>query len=159
MEVSGQLHASTALPRGKSPRCSLDRRLGGPADPVWTLWKRKKSYTSGNRTRAIQPSLYRLSYPDSSTLKIEEIILCDISVRINQIIWHCIPEDSKFSRHFVRSISISGDLNDVPNGRDKTSDFISYCACFISEKHPSGKPTESENLQVCLWLCSVSWLR
>jgi hypothetical protein len=29
MEVSGQLHASAALPPGKSPRYPLDRRLGG----------------------------------------------------------------------------------------------------------------------------------
>jgi hypothetical protein len=30
MEVSGQLHAPTALLRVKSPRYPLDRRLGGP---------------------------------------------------------------------------------------------------------------------------------
>jgi hypothetical protein len=30
MEVSGQLHAPAALPPGKAPRYSLDRRLGGP---------------------------------------------------------------------------------------------------------------------------------
>jgi hypothetical protein len=30
MEVSGQLQAPAALPRGKSPRYRLDRRLGGP---------------------------------------------------------------------------------------------------------------------------------
>jgi hypothetical protein len=30
LEVSGQLHAPAALPRGKSPRYPLDRRLGGP---------------------------------------------------------------------------------------------------------------------------------
>jgi hypothetical protein len=30
MEVSGQLHASAALPPGKDPRYPLDRRLGGP---------------------------------------------------------------------------------------------------------------------------------
>jgi hypothetical protein len=30
MEASGQLHASAALLLGKSPRCTLDRRLGGP---------------------------------------------------------------------------------------------------------------------------------
>jgi hypothetical protein len=30
MEVSGQLHASVALPQGKSPWYPLDRRLGGP---------------------------------------------------------------------------------------------------------------------------------
>jgi hypothetical protein len=30
MEVSGQLHAPTALTSGKEPLVPLDRRLGGP---------------------------------------------------------------------------------------------------------------------------------
>jgi hypothetical protein len=30
MEVSGQLHASAALPQGKSPWYPLNRRVGGP---------------------------------------------------------------------------------------------------------------------------------
>jgi hypothetical protein len=30
MEVSGQLHALAALPRGSRPRYPMDRRLGGP---------------------------------------------------------------------------------------------------------------------------------
>jgi hypothetical protein len=30
MDVSGQPHASAALPQGKSPWCPLDRRLGEP---------------------------------------------------------------------------------------------------------------------------------
>jgi hypothetical protein len=30
MEVSGQVHATAALPQGKSPCYPLDRRLGGP---------------------------------------------------------------------------------------------------------------------------------
>jgi len=30
MELTGQLHGPAALPRGKSPRYPLDRRLGGP---------------------------------------------------------------------------------------------------------------------------------
>jgi len=30
MEVSGQIHAPAALPRGKTPRYPFDRRLGGP---------------------------------------------------------------------------------------------------------------------------------
>jgi hypothetical protein len=30
MEVSGQLHVPAALPPGKEPLVSLDRRLGGP---------------------------------------------------------------------------------------------------------------------------------
>jgi len=30
MEVSGQLHTPAALPQGKSPRHTFDKRLGGP---------------------------------------------------------------------------------------------------------------------------------
>jgi hypothetical protein len=30
MEVSYEIHASVALPRGKNPRYPLDKRLGGP---------------------------------------------------------------------------------------------------------------------------------
>jgi hypothetical protein len=30
MEMSGQLHVPAALPQGKSPWYTLDRRLGGP---------------------------------------------------------------------------------------------------------------------------------
>jgi len=30
MEVSGQFHAPAALPQGKNPLYSLDRRLSGP---------------------------------------------------------------------------------------------------------------------------------
>jgi hypothetical protein len=36
------------------PGYPLDKRLGGPTDPVWTLWRREKSWPAGNRTRAVQ---------------------------------------------------------------------------------------------------------
>jgi len=36
--------------RGKSLRYPLDRRLGGPPEPVWTQWRREKIPPSvGNR--------------------------------------------------------------------------------------------------------------
>jgi hypothetical protein len=34
--VSDQLHASSALSPGKEP---LDKRLDGPSEPVWTIWR------------------------------------------------------------------------------------------------------------------------
>jgi hypothetical protein len=65
MEVSGQLHAPAALPRGKSLIIHWIRGGVGP-EPVWALRRREKSLTpAGNRTQAVQPlipPLYRLSY-------------------------------------------------------------------------------------------------
>jgi hypothetical protein len=48
MEVSGQIHASAALPPGKDPQYPLDRRLGGP---------QSRSGRCGveNRIPAVQP--------------------------------------------------------------------------------------------------------
>jgi hypothetical protein len=63
-------------PRGKSPRCPLDRRLGGPQsrsgqrgeekilDPTGTL-------TPTPRHAARSQSLYRLRYPGSLTVKVK----------------------------------------------------------------------------------------
>jgi hypothetical protein len=31
--------------QGKSSRYALDRRLGGPQEPVWTTWRSENSYT------------------------------------------------------------------------------------------------------------------
>jgi hypothetical protein len=54
MEVTGQLHASAALPTGKNPRYLLDKRLSGPPEPVWTLWSTEKSLAPArNRTLAV----------------------------------------------------------------------------------------------------------
>jgi hypothetical protein len=39
VKVSGQLHALAALsPRLKSHRYTFDMKLGGPQEPIWTLW-------------------------------------------------------------------------------------------------------------------------
>jgi hypothetical protein len=44
MEVSGELHAPDALPRGKSPRYPLDWTLVGPRVGVVAVEKRKMSF-------------------------------------------------------------------------------------------------------------------
>jgi hypothetical protein len=51
-----------------TPRQPFGCETGWAPDPVWTLWRRKKSYSCrdsipGRPVRS--PSLYRLTYPDS----------------------------------------------------------------------------------------------
>jgi hypothetical protein len=55
LEVCGQLHAPAALPPGKEPPVPIGQEAGCAPEPVWTLWRREKSCTAGNRTRAVQP--------------------------------------------------------------------------------------------------------
>jgi hypothetical protein len=57
MGVSGQRDVPAALyPRGKDPRYPLDRRLGGPSEPVWTQGLEEKSSAPvGDRTPIVQP--------------------------------------------------------------------------------------------------------
>jgi len=43
MGVSGQLHAPTALPQGKSPKYPLGRRLGGPQSHSGRVGEEKNS--------------------------------------------------------------------------------------------------------------------
>jgi hypothetical protein len=59
MEVSGQLHAPSALSPGKEP--TGIHWIGGWLDPesVWTLWRREKSCNAGNRTRVVQVEYLR----------------------------------------------------------------------------------------------------
>jgi hypothetical protein len=62
MEVSGQLHASTALPQGKDPWYPLDRRLGGPRAVLDAMVKRKipsSRRESNPRTPIVQPVTQR----------------------------------------------------------------------------------------------------
>jgi hypothetical protein len=58
MEVSGQLHASAALPREKSVRYQSDRRLGGPTAGVVAVEERKipnSRRKSNSRIPIVQP--------------------------------------------------------------------------------------------------------
>jgi hypothetical protein len=56
MEVSGQLHALTALPLGKEPRYPLNRRLGGPQSRFGRLGEDKILDPTGTRTPTPPPS-------------------------------------------------------------------------------------------------------
>jgi hypothetical protein len=42
MEASRQPQTLAALPQGKGPPYSLDRRLSGPPELVWTLFREEK---------------------------------------------------------------------------------------------------------------------
>jgi hypothetical protein len=70
VEVSGQLHASAALPPGKSPQYQLYRRLDGPQSR--SGWSEKWKFLTLPRLElrplgrpAHSQSLYRLRYPGS----------------------------------------------------------------------------------------------
>jgi hypothetical protein len=54
MEVSGQLHALTALPGERAPGTHW---IGGWVGPRVSLdtWRREEPYNAGNRTQAFQP--------------------------------------------------------------------------------------------------------
>jgi hypothetical protein len=56
MEVSGQLHAPTALPPGKEPPYPLDKRLGGPQSRSGRYGEER------NLTPAFQPVARRYTY-------------------------------------------------------------------------------------------------
>jgi hypothetical protein len=71
MDVSGQIHAPAALPPGKEPQYSLDRRLGGPQ-------------TRSGRGGEEDPILYRKSKPDPSSHDLVTIISI-----LNDLIAHC----------------------------------------------------------------------
>jgi hypothetical protein len=66
MEESGQLHNPAALPSRKEPPVSIGEEAGCAPESVWTLWRREKSFTTGNRTRTVQPVARR--YTDRATL-------------------------------------------------------------------------------------------
>jgi hypothetical protein len=64
MEMSGQLHAPAALSPWKEPSVLIGKEAGFTPELVWTLWRREKIFTAGNRTRAVHPVVQR--YTDSS---------------------------------------------------------------------------------------------
>jgi hypothetical protein len=77
MEVSGQLHASAALPLGQSPGTHWIGAWVGPRAVLNAVVKRKILHCreSSSGISACSPSLYRLSYPHSLNKKFwEELI-------------------------------------------------------------------------------------
>jgi hypothetical protein len=61
-EVSGKLHAPSALPPGKSPRYPLHKGLGGPRRWYGRCGEDKKCLASNrNRTRAVQLLAHRFN--------------------------------------------------------------------------------------------------
>jgi hypothetical protein len=54
MEMSGRLHASTALSRGKGPRYKLDMRGGGPQRRSGRCGEEEISAPAGTRTLIVQ---------------------------------------------------------------------------------------------------------
>jgi hypothetical protein len=66
MEVSRQLHASATLRSRKEPQVPIEYEAGWAPEPVWMLWRRKKSSScreSNHGFPACSPRLYRLNYP------------------------------------------------------------------------------------------------
>jgi hypothetical protein len=55
MEMSGQLHATAALPRRKRHQHLLDTRLGGPQSRSGGCGAEKNLASVENRTQAVQP--------------------------------------------------------------------------------------------------------
>jgi hypothetical protein len=55
MEVSCQLHALASSRPGKEPQVPILFKVGWAPEPVWTLWRREKSYPCGNRNPAVHP--------------------------------------------------------------------------------------------------------
>jgi hypothetical protein len=61
MEVSGQLHAPTALPLGKESPVPIQEEVGWIQEPVWMRWRRKKIPTHPPPPPGIEPpNLYPL---------------------------------------------------------------------------------------------------
>jgi hypothetical protein len=61
MEVSGEIQAPAALPLGKVPAVPIGQEAGWASEPVWTLWRIKKPFSSpaGNRTPVVLRHWYK----------------------------------------------------------------------------------------------------
>jgi hypothetical protein len=44
---------------GNEPPVPTGWEAGWATEPVWTLWRREKFYTAGNRTRPVKPVVHR----------------------------------------------------------------------------------------------------
>jgi hypothetical protein len=65
MEASGQLHAPSALPLGEEPPVPIVYEAGWAPEPVWTLWRREKTFPCRESNLGCpthSQSLYRRRY-------------------------------------------------------------------------------------------------
>jgi hypothetical protein len=76
MEVSGQLHAPAALPQGKSPWYSLDRRLGGPQNRSGRDGEERNSQTPPGIEPENPDRLYEIMSNDFNN-KVDKMTMLD----------------------------------------------------------------------------------
>jgi hypothetical protein len=72
--VSGHLDAPAALPKWKSHTVPIGQEAVWAPEPVWTLWRREKSYPAENISRALQLVVHR--YIDSGKGTYTLVSLC-----------------------------------------------------------------------------------
>jgi hypothetical protein len=104
MKLSGQPHAQANLPPGKEPRCLLYRRLSGPQRRSGRYRDEKNLDPDGNRTPAVQPSLYRLSYPDC--LEWYVTTLCSTPTSSSCLYFKCFFFDMIFVTFYNRDFNM-----------------------------------------------------
>jgi hypothetical protein len=111
MEVSGQIHASAALPPGVEAPVFIEREAGWASEPVWTSRRREKTFSCWESylgRPAGSPSLHRLSYPDSYNSKIvdkKEILLIASNTDIycsSDKSWYSLPSIIHFRKFLCR---------------------------------------------------------
>jgi hypothetical protein len=74
MEVSGQLHAPSALPSEKDLPLFIEQEAGWAPKPVWKLWRRDKILApAGTRTTVLRTSIPYLRYCTDYTLYLSGI--------------------------------------------------------------------------------------
>jgi hypothetical protein len=84
--VTGQLHATAALPPGKSPRYPLDRKLGGPQNRSGRRGEEKILEPTGTQNPpARSRSLYGLRYPVSQSTAVGVFIENFILIKFRQM--------------------------------------------------------------------------
>jgi hypothetical protein len=95
MEVSGQLHASTALPPGREPLVPIGKEAGWAPELVWAQWR----WDSNPRSSSLSPSAIPLSYSGLRT-KIKFVSQILVQTRRTkfhgfQVVWWMKHEDGR----------------------------------------------------------------
>jgi hypothetical protein len=115
MEVSGQLHAPSALPPGKQIRYALCK-AGWTAESVWTLWRSENPLDLPVIESRNSP-LYRLSYP-GCVLTCEVNRNCHVTTKGHELVRTVAQSELKRAVGFVdcaanRSTQIACCANDM----------------------------------------------